>query len=88
MTKYLQSLNAENYQFLDWIIDSQDHSSSTYRNGASWAEGPYEKFQFHVLPMKNLFFVSEILLDNCLTFKMKILELRVALAKKFVHLSE
>ena len=31
---------------------------SLYKNhkGAWWTEGPYEKFQFYILPMKNLFF--------------------------------
>ena len=38
--------------------------------GALWTEGPFEKFQFYVLPMKNQFFFSGILLDNSLTFKM------------------
>ena len=32
--------------------------------GALWTEGPIEKFQFYVLPMKNLFFFPGILLDN------------------------
>ena len=27
--------------------------------GALWTEGPFEKFQFYVLPMKNLFFYQE-----------------------------
>ena len=36
-------------------------------NGAWWTEGPYEKFQFYILPMKNLFlsiYNSWNLLDN------------------------
>ena len=39
-------------------------------NGAWWTEGPYEKFQFYILPMKNLFFFVRNFLDNSLTFKM------------------
>ena len=34
----------------------------TTHNGASWTEGPHEKFKFYVLPMKNLFSLSGILL--------------------------
>ena len=29
-------------------------------NGAWWTEGPYEKFQFYIFPMKNLFFLLGI----------------------------
>ena len=38
--------------------------------GALWTEGPFEKFQCYILPMKNQFFFPGILLDNSLTFKM------------------
>ena len=29
--------------------------------GALWTEGPFEKFQFYVLPMKNLFFPQKFI---------------------------
>ena len=58
---------------LEGVFSGVKNNSKNFGNkhiGALWTEGLFEKFQFYVLPMKNLFFFPEILLDNSLTFKM------------------
>ena len=66
-----------------WPWTSFNPTLNRLHIGALWTEGPFEKFQFYVLPMKNLFFFPGISnLQN------DILDLHVALAKKIVHMFE